>query len=103
MIGSPGNPGSGTINLLCAFDYKGLMRNWLRFVNYLRRPSDLCRIDSYTELASFGSIGVRQNVGRPTGASAADPGVHPPRTYVCATASGAVLFSPCSHSWKRSR
>src|ERR1035438_10420256 len=38
MIGSPENPGSGTINLLCAFDYKGLMRNWLRFVKCLRTP-----------------------------------------------------------------
>jgi hypothetical protein len=61
------------------------------------------RIDSYTELASFGGIGARQSAGRPTGASAADQGVRPPKTYACTTASGAVLFSPCSHSWKRSR
>src|ERR1017187_10517901 len=36
-----------------------------------------CRIDGYTKLASFGSIGVRQSAGRPTGASAADQGGPP--------------------------
>ena len=82
-------------------------RNWLRFVNYLRRPF---RPMQNRQLHKIGFVwqhwcpakrgqadgGVGRGPGGP-------PGVRPPRTYVCATASGAVLFSPCSHSWKRSR